>query len=180
MSDWPSVLLPPFPVIHTYSQEALDTGYIAMSTSTTATLTVVQNQAYFFPFRVDVGSTAVKLYYITGTTQNGNVDMGIYDSQFNAVVTKGSTAQGAANTLNELDITDTLLSPGNYWLAFASDSATATVFGNADADELSMAAFPYYVQASAFALPTTTATPIKSTSTSPQMLLLGVSFDTLI
>lgn len=180
MSDWPSVLLPPFPVVHTYSQEALDLSYLAMATGATGTVTVVQNQAYFYPFRLDVGATAMKLYYITGPTQNGNVDMGIYDSQFNAVITSGSTAQGAANTLNALDITDTSLPPGNYWVAFASNSATATVFANADGDELSMGVLPYYVQASAFALPTTTATPVKSTAASPVLMLLGVSFDTLI
>lgn len=180
MSDWTSVLLPPFPVIHTYSQEALDLTAVSVTTAAVTSATVVQNQAYYYPFRLDIGATAMKLYYITGGTQNGNVDMGIYDSQFNSVVTMGSTAQGAANTLNELDITNTDLPPGNYWLAFASNSATATVFQNADADELSMPGSPYYVQASAFALPTPTATPVKSTAASPAVLLLGVSFDTLI
>ena len=179
MSDWPSTLLPPLSIISPLSEEAL--GSLTSTTNTPSSQTVVQNQAHYFPFRLDVEATAVKMCATNGATSNGNVDVGIYDDQFNYLISSGATAQGTVSILQEYDITDTVLPPGVYWMAISSSSATATFHTVPMTDEISLSRMPVYVQASAHPLPTTVAAPIKSTATSPvTVLLMGVAFDTLI
>lgn len=183
MSDWNRVLLPPFFMISPFSPESIG-GHIAfqsLTTMTPASGTVTQNQAYFFPFRLDVGATAVKMACVIGATANGNIDVGIYDDGFNYIISSGATAQGSTNTLQEFDITDTELPPGIYWMAVSLSSATGTVFRTNGADEISVSHLPCYQQASAHPLPTTSATPIISGESIPVFLVaMGVSFSTLI
>ncbi len=57
-------------------------------------------------------------------TQNGNVDVGIYDWGNKQLVNAGTTAVAAAG-VQTFDITDTTLTPGWYKLAIVTDSATA-------------------------------------------------------
>ena len=60
-------------------------------------------------------------------TATGNIDMGIYDVNFNLLVHKGATA--AASGLNTLTFASPLpLSPGQYWLAWMDTIGTDTVY----------------------------------------------------
>lgn len=88
---------------------------------------VTQNLAIYIPFFIEFPVTAVKMTWINGATVNGNIDVGIYDQYGSRLVSKGSTAQSGTSALQTADITDTLLNPGNYFMAMCSDSATATV-----------------------------------------------------
>lgn len=178
MGDWTSNLLAPLPVICTMSKESLS-DLTLVSAGSFASGTLVANQAHFQPFRLDIGGTVVKMAYLMGATATGNVDLGIYDGEFNLLVSSGATAQGTINVLQELDITDTELHPGNYWMAFSASSASGTAFQTAVADETFVPALPLYIQASAHPLPST-ATPVKDTNTTPKLIPLMLSFDTLI
>lgn len=184
MGDWPSVLQPPLLIVSPFSQESLGGhyGYQNMTLITPASGTVTQNQAYFFPFRVDIGATAVKMACVIGATANGNIDVGIYDDGFNYLISSGATAQGTTNTLQEFNITDTYLPPGIYWMAVSLSSATGTVFRSApSADEVAVSHLPCYQQASAHPLPTTSASPIISGEATPIIAVaMAVAFDTLI
>lgn len=181
MSDWPTPTLPPFRVIHSHSEEALGFQLLsAIGGLAPSSQTMSQNLIHYVPFRIDVASTAVKMYYVVGSTSNGNVDMGLYDYEWNYLISSGSTAQGSTATLQELDITDTLLLPGRYWMAIVSNSTTATFYGSGVVDELAFPALPAYTQASTFPLPTSTATVAKTTASTPVIPFIGVSFDTLI
>jgi hypothetical protein len=60
-----------------------------------------------------------------GATAAGNIDMGIYDVNFNLLASKGATA-AVPNSVNTLTFASPLLlSPGRYWLAWI-DTAGAT------------------------------------------------------
>lgn len=85
-----------------------------------------QNLALYIPFRVESPVTVVKITWTNGATVNGNLDVGIYDRYGNLLVNKGSTAQSGTSAIQTADITDTLLNPGNYFMALCSNSATAT------------------------------------------------------
>lgn len=65
-------------------------------------------------------------------------------------------------------------------MAYSCSSATGTCFQFAPADEFALSNWVVLMQASAHPLPTTSATPIRSTEGGPKMLAIGVSFDTLI
>lgn len=81
------------------------------------------NLALFLAFHLEFSVLAQKMG-VQVTTQNGNLDVGIYDQKGNRIVSKGSTAVGAAG-LQVIDITDTVLGPGTYFMAMACSSGTA-------------------------------------------------------
>jgi hypothetical protein len=180
MADWPNTLLPPFSVITPWSLESMGAGGFTKTTTPVASGVYTQNAAYFYPFRLEVPAVAVKMFLQNGATQNGNVDLGIYDAAFNYKISIGSTAQGVANSFQEFDITDTLLAPGIWWMAFAGNSATGTTFRMANDDSVGPALAPHLFQTSAFALPTSTVTPVKSTEAAPLVHVMGVAFDSVI
>lgn len=85
------------------------------------------NRAVYMPVVVEEGVTVTDMA-INVVTQAGNVNLGIYTFDNDLVVSTGATAVGAAG-IQIITITDTLLTPGWYKIAFACDSGTA-VFRN--------------------------------------------------
>jgi hypothetical protein len=169
-------------IISPHSEDAY--GAIATATAfagAPASGVLVQNQAYFFPFTLERAAVAVKMCCLIGGTANGNIDVGLYDAEFNYLISSGATAQGSTSTLQEFDITDTTLPPGFYWMAVSLSSATGTVFRAVSTDESVFGHMAGLVQTSAHPLPTSTASPVKSTDATPaHSIVMGVSFDTLI
>jgi hypothetical protein len=78
------------------------------------------NLAIFIPVRLAFTATVYKITIGAGTTATGNFDVGIYDSSGNKLVSSGATAKGT-NTEHVLDITDTQIGPGVYYLALSAD-----------------------------------------------------------
>lgn len=179
MSDWPFESTPVSPILTPWSVEAAGAGLAGLGvplwtlvsgTSDTA------NKAYFYPFRITSWVTVYQVLFWVGATSSGNIDVGVYDAQANRIVSAGSTAMSATvNTVQEINVTDTVLSPGKYFLAWAVDNTTGTVFRTALADELSLPSYAVYEQTglTAAALPAT-ATPVISTSTGPRIAAVGL------
>lgn len=86
------------------------------------------NRALYYPIIIDQPVTVTQMWCHNGATVKGKVDLGIYDAAFNRIVNKGLTAQAGENTIQLLDIADTLLMPGLYYFAITSTSAEATFF----------------------------------------------------
>lgn len=84
------------------------------------------NQAVYVPFCVQRPMTVLQMWCINGATVNGNIDAGIYDTGKNRLVSLGATAQAGTTAIQQLNITDTFLLPGVYYMALAWSSATAT------------------------------------------------------
>lgn len=78
------------------------------------------NLGIFVPIRIPMPVTVYKLAIGAGNTAAGNFDVGIYDAGGNAMVRAGATAKGA-DTEQILDITDTVIGPGVYYLGMAAD-----------------------------------------------------------
>lgn len=77
------------------------------------------------PFEVQATCTAFQIGFIVAV-QSGNLDVGIYDIVGpNRLVSKGSTAVAAAG-VQVVDITNTTLTPGAYFLAMCVDNTTAS------------------------------------------------------
>lgn len=92
-----------------------------------STVAPTANQAYLYPFALPKEATVTKLSIANGAAPSGNVDMGIYDENFSKLVSSGAVARSGANVYQDLDITDTLLAAGRYYLAFSV--STAVVVG---------------------------------------------------
>lgn len=172
MAVWP-VLTPAHLASYGFALSGNGTQILGAASSGTWT---VANQAYYYPFSLYDWATAYQLLFWVGATSSGNIDVGIYDSQGNKIISAGSTAMSATvNTVQEINITDTLLAPGHYMLAGAVDNTTGTVFRLAQTDELAHGSYPIYTEATAFALPAT-ATPIQGTDASSFIAMVGIQF----
>lgn len=125
MPDFPNVNLQP--VKHAVSSIGRGTiiGDYALCTNTTSGAAVwpTANKALFVQFGIDF-HFLVKQIGVQVTTQSGNLDVGIYNSVGVRLVSKGTTAVAAAG-LQALDVTDTWLPPGLYYMAMAVDNGTA-------------------------------------------------------
>lgn len=183
MADFPDYRMPPPPILtpwHAESMGVVIRGMINISTLNGATSATwpVANKAYFFPFRLTDWATAYQLLFWVGATSSGNIDVAIYDSEKNRIVSAGSTAMSATvNTVQELNITDTVLPPGEYLLGVACDNTTGTVFQNSAADEFVFAHLPIYEQAGLTAAALTDpAVPVVCTDASPSVIACGIQF----
>ncbi len=113
------------------------------------------NRAYYIPFRIDLPLLVETLYLLTGTGTANNVDVGIYDSKGTRRISAGSTAHGGTSIKQTFNVTDTLLLPGLYYLAFAADNAAATVWRLATSQSGLFSMLGMAQEASAFPLPAT-------------------------
>jgi hypothetical protein len=94
------------------------------------------NRAIFVPFFLPFGETVKRLFYCNGTTGgNGTraIDLGIYlaptagGTSLTKLVSSGSTVISAtASATAYIDITDTFLDRGEYYMATCCDSITTT------------------------------------------------------
>lgn len=114
----------------------------------------VANKAFFVNFTLPCPMTVYGLGWYNGDVVSGNVDVGIYDDQGNRVVSTGSTAQATAGDVQSVDVTDTLLGVGNYYLAIAASTTSATLFRVAMA-QIAQEALGGREMTSAFPLPST-------------------------
>lgn len=182
MSDFPGYEMPVSPILTPFSPASLGLPLIdlVMTLGTVvSTAWPSANLALFYPFRLTSWATAYQLLFFVGATSSGNIDVGIYDSQLHKVVSAGSTAMSATvNTVQELNIADTVLPPGDYLLAGACDNTTGTVFLVASlADELVLSSLPVYQQAGLTAAALTDpAVPVLATASNPPIVAVGIQF----
>lgn len=184
MADFPNMRWPPLNHITPFHSESIGDAYrggggSAMSSASSGAFT--DDQIYYYPFIIHESAIAVKMAYLVGATASGNVDLGIYDSQWNLLVSTGLTAQGTINVLQELDITDTLLNPGIYFMAIKCTSGTGTAFRVTRGDEVTLSVLPMYTEIGGAdaALPTTGA-PTITIEVSSHIYVMAVYFNTLI
>lgn len=152
MADFPTAIDYSKSVIDTLSLESLGSSVSAFSIASATWPTA--NTAIYIPVRVAYPIIIAKMFWLNGGTVNGNVDAGIYNSEGNRLVSSGSTLQATINVVQSVDITDTLLLPGLYYMALASDSVTAT-FQRLNTLTQMARSLGVYSQATAFALPAT-------------------------
>lgn len=85
------------------------------------------NDPLALPFRLNERIVATRLgWWNGGTITTSNFDLGIYDSAFNRLVSCGSTARAGGGLWQWVDIADTALDPGNYYLVGAGDTTGAS------------------------------------------------------
>lgn len=93
-------------------------------------LTVAANTAYLMAFSVSA-PVVVTQARIMCAVSSGNVDVGVYDTAGTRLGSTGSTAVGAANVAQTINLTApvTLVPGRRYFAAIVADNATVTFFG---------------------------------------------------
>lgn len=113
----------------------------------------VANLALFIPVEIFEPTTIAKMAINNGATVSGNFDLGIYAPSGKQLVSSGSVAQSGASAIQSVDITDTLLVPGLYYMALVFDNITATLTSWSSVAAQEMRLMGLLQAASAFALP---------------------------
>lgn len=113
------------------------------------------NRAIFVPLHLSGPYTIRRMFFGVGTTGGtNNADIGLYDLAGNKLVSSGSTLVGTASTIQYLDVTDTTVGPGSYYLALVMNGTTATFQRQGYTNEMGKYTGAL-VMTSAFALPAT-------------------------
>lgn len=128
MADWPQSQESNRVTIPTSAPDSIGTEIMtSLSALATATTWPAANLAYYIPFVVQAPFLAQKLVARI-VTSSGNWDGGIYDSGQHRLASIGSTAMPAAGA-GSIDITDTLLLPGEYYAALNVGNTSARIVG---------------------------------------------------
>ncbi len=85
------------------------------------------NRAIYVPFRISESIVIQNLFLQNGSAVSGNFDIGILDIAGCKLVSSGSTAQAGVSVTQTVDITDTQIGPGLFYLALSFNNITATV-----------------------------------------------------
>lgn len=118
MSDWPPTQVGPWSGHAVYSTQSALGAWAGANPASVAW--PATNLAIFVPMRVVGPCTVYKMAMGAGATGAGNFDIGIYDSAGNRILHTGATAKGAS-TEQIIDVTDTPIGPGLYYLAMSAD-----------------------------------------------------------
>jgi len=91
------------------------------------------NRALYFPIHLPAPFLVARGYLINDGNATGNVDIGVYTIGGTRLVSSGSTARGSTNATQYIDLTDTWLSPGDYYWALVGSSTSGVYTGVAAA-----------------------------------------------
>jgi hypothetical protein len=139
-----------------------NTGFVAsngyeslMYLATSGAGVIAQNMIYLCQVRIEAPVTFVAMGWLNGATTNGQCAAGIYSFGGTRLDYTAHTGQSGASTTQVAALTNAnvALSPGRYWLAFGSDSATATFHGPTPDVNLARVAYGASQVASAYANP---------------------------
>lgn len=148
---------------------AAPAGYDLVATAAWPTT----NKALFVPFTLNEEAIVYALGWINGATVGGgSYDAGLYHDDGARIVSTGSTLQAGASQVQAVDVADTVLKPGNYFLGMAGNATlNNTVY------RVSMAVVPQVClgvkqQAAGFVLPSS-ATLVDVATTNYYPLILA-------
>jgi hypothetical protein len=93
-----------------------------------ASSTIGTDVVIYVPIVVPVVCPVRRVWWANGASVTGDVDAGVY-SDVGAkpgvlLVSSGATAASGTSALQFVDVTDTILTPGRYWLAIAGSGST--------------------------------------------------------
>lgn len=86
----------------------------------------VANDPFAIPFTLPHGGVVKQLGWLNGSSAGGQHDIGVYDTAFNRLVSAGSTTGTGNNAWQWVNVTDTALKPGRYYLAIVRDNTTVS------------------------------------------------------
>lgn len=130
----PAVLVGPPPIISSYG--FLSVGPENLNVASTAAASAVfpvAKRVVYVPVYLGQAMTLTKIWWLNGATVGtNNVDCGIYNAAAglptSKVIASGSTLSANANVVQSVDVADTFLAPGMYFLAITLDGTTATLY----------------------------------------------------
>jgi hypothetical protein len=116
-------------IIHMASPEFGVANLVSSTAQGASTLWPSANKPIAVPFRVFTGMTIFQLGWQNGSgTMTDSFDIGVYDPSWNRKVSGGGTARSGVSAVQWVDVTDTFLQAGKYYLVGAGNGITAGQF----------------------------------------------------
>jgi len=153
MSDFPYNLVIPDGLVTIDPNSMCSLGYASYTGAAVSVAWQSANRAIYIPFRISRSILVLNMYTFNGAVVNGNLDIGIYDKHGTRIVSSGSTAQAGVSSIQTLNITDTVIGPGLFYMALALSTNGTILFQNTGATGMFMKAMGLAQQANAFPLP---------------------------
>lgn len=95
------------------------------SSSTGSAAWVSANVPLAIPFSIRLPVVVEQIGWFNGSSAGGGVDLGIYDLSWNRLVSAGTTTGSGSSAFQWINVTDTLLAVGRYYLVNVRDNVTA-------------------------------------------------------
>ena len=112
------------------------------------------NRAIYVPIAVYEPALITAFWWVNGATAgNGNADLGLFDENGVKLISTGATLTVGANSRQSVNVTDTLIGPGTFYLGLSLASASDAIFRVAYSTAEVERAFGMAQQASAHPLP---------------------------
>lgn len=118
-------------VISPWSPCSIGTPLFAMAQASASGATVAANMVMFVPFWIPRPATITKLWWANGSGVAGNVDVGVYQPDGTLVISAGTTAQSGASAIQSVNVTDTAIARGLYYMALVGSTVTTQTFQRA-------------------------------------------------
>jgi hypothetical protein len=112
------------------------------------------NLAIYVPVAIPTRCVVFALWFAGGSTGTGNVDMGLFDATGAAVISVGAVAKAASSNEQRIDVTDTVVGPGLYYIGISSNSGTDTFYRQSSPAPIQTAR-GLLTEAAAYPLPST-------------------------
>ena len=178
---------PPPVLLSSASRQSLGDELVATTpAAATSAVWPTVRKIIYVPFFLERADTVRKMWWWNGAAVSGNVLAGVYSAvaglPSKLIVGSASTAQANINVLQEADITDTLLTAGQYFMALALDNVTGAItrYGISAGNGIGHACVTLGLASEtpgAFALPATATPVVVGTSVYP---VFGLAFRTLV
>jgi hypothetical protein len=126
LTDWPYSQFDVNAILSTIGPNCVYAD-LAINTSqsfNTSAVYPTANTAIYIPVWINRQVTVYRMSTVVAA-QSGNMDIGIYDDFGNRMVSKGSTPVPAAG-IASIDVADTVIGPGAYFLALNCDNVVAS------------------------------------------------------
>lgn len=130
MGVLPSILraVPPAPVMSSVGLNSMGAVVLNSGLTSASTAWPAAARTIYVPLVIDRTVTVLQMFAYNGATASGNTDIGIYDFGGTRLVSIGATAQSGTSAIQLFNITDTVLVPGQYWMAMSNSGTTGTYF----------------------------------------------------
>jgi len=148
--------------------------YEGVDLASTADVWPSASKAFYYPFYIGSPVTVYQLGWENGNVANNNIDLGVFSYAKSKLVSTGGTAQSGTSVVQLVDVTNTVLTPGQYWWGFVIDGITGKVVNRTGSLSLTrMNAFGVKQETAAYPLPSTAtfANP-STTGTIPLILMM--------
>lgn len=123
------MIISSIPSIITSSPNAAGNFFLGVQQGSTSSTTnwFSANSGLFVPFNIERPVLVKRMFVMNGNVLSGSVDAGIFTMGGGKIIANGGTVQAGASLIQFLDVTDTILAPGAYYMGCSLNNTTGRI-----------------------------------------------------